>query len=132
VKAPCVYVCNVMTEKGETDGYRVSDHLKAILDHCGPDFVDAVLANKGIVTAPSLMRYVKEDAVPVITDPREVENLGAKYFEANLVKEGHAVRHDSDRLAKELIRLLFRLKPMGERIALVDAYLLNQKLRKES
>jgi len=51
VNATCVYVCNVMTEKGETDGYRVSDHLKAILDHCGPNFVDAVLANKGEVTA---------------------------------------------------------------------------------
>jgi uncharacterized cofD-like protein len=130
VNAPCVYVCNVMTEKGETDGYRVSDHLQAILDHCGPGFVDAVLANKGEVTAPSLKRYVKEDAVPVIADPKEVENLGAKYFEAHLVQDGDVVRHDSDQLAKELIRLLFRLKPMGERIALVDAYLLTQKLRK--
>ncbi|HWQ42052.1 MAG TPA: gluconeogenesis factor YvcK family protein [Desulfosporosinus sp.] len=132
VNAPCVYVCNVMTEKGETDGYRVSDHLQAILDHCGPGFVDAVLANKGEVTAPSRKRYVKEDAVPVVTDPKEVEYLGAKYYEAHLVKEGDVVRHDSDQLAKELIRLLFRFKPMGERIALVDAYLLTQKLRKKT
>ncbi|HEY8875589.1 MAG TPA: gluconeogenesis factor YvcK family protein [Desulfosporosinus sp.] len=132
VKAPCVYVCNVMTEKGETDGYRVSDHLKAILDHCGPGFVDAVLASKGKITAPILKRYVAEEAIPVITDPKEVEQLGAKYFEANIVQVGNVVRHDPDRLAKELIRLLFRLKPMGERIALVDSYLLTQKLRKDS
>jgi uncharacterized cofD-like protein len=132
VNAPCVYVCNVMTEKGETDGYRVSDHLKAILDHCGPGFVDAVLAAKGEITAPILKRYVEEDAVPVVSDPKEVERLGAKYFEANLVQERNVVRHDPDRLAKELIRLLFRLKPMGERIALVDAYLLSQKLRKDT
>ncbi|TGE33895.1 gluconeogenesis factor YvcK family protein [Desulfosporosinus sp. Sb-LF] len=132
VNAPCVYVCNVMTEKGETDGYRVSDHLKAILDHCGSGFVNAVLATKGEITAPILKRYVQEEAVPVIADPKQVERLGAKYFEANLVQEGNVVRHDSDRLAKELIRLLFRLKPMGERIALVDAYLLTQKLREDS
>ena len=132
VKAPCVYVCNVMTEKGETDGYRVSDHLKAVLDHCGSGFVDAVLATKGEITAPLLKRYVAEEAVPVIADPKEVEQLGAKYFEANLVQVGNVVRHDPDRLAKELIRLLFRLKPMGERIALVDAYLLTQKLRKDT
>ena len=132
VKAPCVYVCNVMTEKGETDGYRVSDHLKAILDHCGSGFVDAVLASKGKITAPILKRYVQEEAVPVLADPKEVEKMGAKYYEANLVQEGNVVRHDSDRLAKELIRLLFRLKPMGERIALVDSYLLTQKLRKDS
>ncbi|MFZ3132565.1 MAG: gluconeogenesis factor YvcK family protein [Desulfosporosinus sp.] len=131
VKAPCVYVCNVMTEKGETDGYRVSDHLKAILDHCGLGFVDAVLAAKGKITAPLLKRYVAEEAVPVIADPKEVEQLGAKYYEANLVQVGNVVRHDPDRLAKELMRLLFRWKPMGERIALVDSYLLTRKLRKE-
>ncbi|WP_407306324.1 uridine diphosphate-N-acetylglucosamine-binding protein YvcK [Desulfosporosinus sp. SB140] len=130
VNAPCVYVCNVMTEKGETDGYRVSDHLKAILDHCGPGFVDAVLATRGEITLSILQRYVEEEAVPVITDPKEVERLGAKYFEANLVQERNVVRHDPDKLAKELIRLLFRLKPIGERIALVDAYLLSQKLRR--
>ncbi|KJR47734.1 FO 2-phospho-L-lactate transferase like protein [Desulfosporosinus sp. I2] len=129
VNAPCVYVCNVMTEKGETDGYRVSDHLRAILDHCGAGFVDAVLATKGEITDTLLKRYIVEEAVPVIADPKVVQQLGAKYFEANLVQEGNVVRHDSDRLAKELIRLLFRLKPMGERIALVDAYLLTQKLR---
>lgn len=131
VNAPTIYVCNVMTEKGETDSYRVSDHLKAILDHCGPGFVDAVLANKGEITSPSLERYVQEEAVPVLADPKEVERLGAKYFESNMVQEGNTVRHDPDLLAKELIRLLFRLKPMGERIALVDAYLLTKKLRKE-
>lgn len=131
VKAPCVYVCNVMTEKGETDGYRVSDHLKAVLDHCGTGFVDAVLATKGKITAPLLKRYIVEEAVPVITDPQEVEKLGAKYYEANLVQVGNVVRHDPDRLAKELIRLLFRLKPMGERLALVDSYLLTRKLRKD-
>ena len=129
VSAPCVYVCNVMTEKGETDGYRVSDHLSAIQDHCGTSLVDAVLASKGEITAPLLKCYGQEDAVPVIADPKVVQHLGAKYFEANLVQEANVVRHDSDRLAKELIRLLFRLKPMGERIALVDAYLLTRKLR---
>ncbi|MGI6120097.1 MAG: gluconeogenesis factor YvcK family protein [Desulfosporosinus sp.] len=129
VRAPCVYVCNVMTEKGETDGYRVSDHLKAILDHCGPGFVDAVLANNGKITAPVMKRYVAEEAVPVITDPRNVEQLGVKYFEANLVQIANVVRHDPDRLAKELIRLLFHWKRVGERIALVDSFLLNRKLR---
>ncbi|HUX46996.1 MAG TPA: gluconeogenesis factor YvcK family protein [Desulfosporosinus sp.] len=132
VKAPCVYVCNVMTEKGETDGYRVSDHLKAVLDHCGSGFVDAVLATRGKITEPLLKRYVAEEAVPVITDPKEVEQMGARYYEANLVQAGNVVRHDPDRLAKELIRLLFRLKPMGERIDLIDSFLLTRKLGKDS
>lgn len=130
--APCVYVCNVMTEKGETDGYKVSDHLQAIIDHCGKGFVDAVLASRGEIAPSLLKRYSQEEATPVIADPKTVQHLGVKYFEANLVQEMNVVRHDSDRLAKELIRLLFRLKPIGERIALVDAYLLTRKLRKKS
>lgn len=129
--APCVYVCNVMTEKGETDGYKVSDHLQAIIDHCGKGFVDAVLASRGEIAPSLLKRYSREEATPVIADPKMVQHLGAKYFEANLVQEMNVVRHDSDRLAKELIRLLFRLKPIGERIALIDAYLLTRKLRKK-
>lgn len=132
VNAPCVYICNVMTEPGETDGYTVADHLKAILEHCGPSFVDAVLANRQEVAATLLANYAREGARPVHGDSKAVESLGAKYYEADLVQEGDVVRHDSERLAREILRLLFRMKPMGERIALVDAYLLNHKLRKES
>lgn len=131
VSAPCVYVCNVMTEPGETDGYQVSDHLQALIKHCGPGFVDAVLANKADIPEEALIRYAEEGAVPVHGEARAVERLGIKYFEAELIQQGEVVRHDSKRLARELMRLLFRLKPMGERIALVDAYLLSHKLRQE-
>lgn len=131
VNAPCVYVCNVMTEPGETDGYQASDHLKAILDHCGPGFVDAMLANKQTAPDEVLDRYAKEGAIPVKGDFKTVERMGVKYFEADLIQKGQVVRHDSRRLARELMRLLFRLMPMGERIALVDAYLLSHKLRQE-
>ncbi|KLU59256.1 gluconeogenesis factor [Peptococcaceae bacterium CEB3] len=131
VSAPCVYVCNVMTEPGETDGYGVADHLKAILDHCGQGFVDVVLANKEEIPEEVRVRYAKEGSEPVQGGAKAVERLGAKFHEASLVQTGPAVRHDSRRLARELIRLLFKLKPMGERIALVDAYLLSHKLRQE-
>jgi len=132
VKVPCLYVCNVMTEKGETDGFTASDHLRAILDHCGADFVDALLANKQEISAASLKLYAEEGASQVKTDPWVIESLGVRCFEADLVSEGKTVRHDSARLAREIIKLLFRLKPMGERIALVDTYLLHRKIKRES
>lgn len=132
INAPCVYVCNVMTEPGETDGYTVADHLRAILEHCGPGFVDAVLANRQEIAASLLANYAREGAEPVQGNGKAVERLGVKYYEADLVQEGDVVRHDPKRLAREILRLLFRMKPMGERIALVDAYLLNHKLRQES
>ncbi len=132
VKVPCLYVCNVMTEKGETDGYKASDHLQAILDHCGSGFVDAILTNKQKIPTTALQLYANEGAYQVKVDPKIIERLGVKCYEAELVSEGDTVRHDSARLARELIKLLFRLKPMGERIALVDTYLLNRKLKRES
>jgi uncharacterized cofD-like protein len=132
VEAPCVYVCNIMTEPGETDGYHVSDHLQAIIDHCGSSFVDIVLANNQEIPKHLLKRYSQENSFPVTGDTASVNWLGVKYVEAELLQAGETIRHDSNRLARELVRLLFRLKPMGERIALVDSYLLNQKLRGES
>lgn len=132
VNAPCIYACNIMTEPGETDDYEVADHLQAIIDHCGPQFVDAVLANKQEIPEDLLANYAREGAGPVLGEATAVEWLGAKYYAADLVQEGNVVRHDSKRLARELVNLFFRLKPIGERIALVDAYLLNQKLRRES
>lgn len=129
IDAPCVYVCNIMTEPGETDGYKASDHVRAIQDHCGKDLVDAVLLNKQTIPEAVALRYQAEKAAVVEGDVRCIEAMGIKCFETDLVMEGDIVRHDSNRLAKELLRLLFRLKPLGEKIALVDAYLLNYKLR---
>lgn len=129
ISAPCVYVCNVMTEPGETDHYSVADHVKAIVDHTGKGFVDAVLANNGNIPAHLLERYAAEGRMPVKRDPKRVERLGVRYFEADLIQESDMVRHDSKRLARELIRFLFRLTPGGRKITAVDAYLLIKKLR---
>lgn len=131
VSAPCVYICNIMTEPGETDDYTVADHLQAIVDHCGADFVDVVLANNRGIPQELLERYALEGSFPVIGEARSVEWLGVKYVERDLLQADTTIRHDSKRLARELIRLLFRMKPMGERIALVDSYLLSQKLKEE-
>lgn len=132
VSAPCVYVCNIMTEPGETDDYQVSDHIQAIVDHCGAGFVDAVLANSREIPQELLERYAKEGSFPVVGEVQSVEWLGVKYVEKDLLQADATIRHDSERLAREIIRLLFRMKPMGERIALVDSYLLSQKLREEA
>ncbi|HHY26151.1 MAG TPA: YvcK family protein [Desulfitobacterium dehalogenans] len=132
VDVPCIYVCNIMTEPGETDQFQVSDHLQSLIDHCGAGFVDVVVANKQEIPQDLLERYAEEGSYPVRGNAESVEWLGAKYVEADLLQEGDTVRHHPDRLARILIRLLFSLKPMGERIALVDSYLLNHKLREES
>lgn len=127
--APCIYVCNIMTEAGETDDFTVADHLQVIREHCGKDLVDAVLAAKEIIPSNILERYKEENAVPVRGDAAAVAELGVQYFENSFYTGGEVVRHNSDKLAKELLRLFFRLKPINERIAIIDSYLLNRKLK---
>ncbi|NLI92156.1 MAG: YvcK family protein [Peptococcaceae bacterium] len=129
VKAPCVYVCNIMTEPGETDNFSASDHLRVIMEHGGRDLVDVVLAAKEDIPPEVAERYLSEGAVAVLGDRESVENLGVTYQESTFYTGREVVRHDPDKLAKELLRLLFRLKPMNERIDLVDSYLLNRKLK---
>lgn len=128
-KAPCVYVCNIMTEPGETDDFTIADHLQVIIDHGGNDLVDAVLAAKEDISQEVLERYLAEGAREVKGDAASVVSMGANYYQSSFYTGGDVVRHNPDKLAKELLRLLFRLKPMNERIDIVDSYLLSRKLR---
>ncbi|NMA69004.1 MAG: YvcK family protein [Desulfitobacterium sp.] len=131
VDAPCVYICNIMTEPGETDDFQVADHLQSIIDHCGTGLVDVVLANKEPIPQDLLERYAAEGSYAVVGDAESVEWLGCKYVEGEFLQAGETIRHAPERLAKALIRLLFSLKPTGERVALIDSYLLSHKLREE-
>ena len=129
VKAPCVYVCNIMTEPGETDNFTVAEHLQVIIEHgCGRGFVDVVVASHDDIPLEVRERYQAEGADVVTGDAKSVESLGSQYYGASFYTGGEVLRHNSDILAKELLRLLFRLKPVNERIAMVDSYLLNRKL----
>ncbi|QHA01692.1 gluconeogenesis factor YvcK family protein [Dehalobacter restrictus] len=128
-KAPCIYVCNIMTEPGETDHYTVADHLKVIIEHGGKDLVDAVLAARENISQQVRERYQVEGAEVVDGDAAEAEKLGVRYFEGSFYTGGEVVRHNPDKLAKEILRLLFCLKPVNERVAMVDSYLLNRKIK---
>ncbi|KUO62019.1 MAG: hypothetical protein APF84_05165 [Gracilibacter sp. BRH_c7a] len=128
VKAPCVYVCNIMTEPGETDNFTVAEHLQVIIEHGGQGLVDVVVAAKDDFPAEVRERYQAEGAEPVSGDAKSVENLGVHYHESSFYTGGEVVRHNPEKLAKELLRILFRLKPVNERIAMVDSYLLNRKI----
>lgn len=127
-RGSCVYVCNIMTEPGETDHFSVADHVQGLIDHGGKGLVDVVLAAKEELPPEVVVRYQAEGAEMVRTDPALVAKLGVNYQEGSFYTGGEVVRHNPDKLAKELLRLLFKLKPMNERIDLVDSFLLNRKL----
>jgi uncharacterized cofD-like protein len=103
---PILYVANVMTQPGETTGFSVSDHLRVITEHVGPVVTD-VLVHSGELPRALVERYGAEGATPVALDREEIQALGVRVREADLISEDSSfgVRHDASRLAKEVSEL---------------------------
>ncbi|MCZ8223565.1 MAG: YvcK family protein [Microcystis sp. LE19-84.1B] len=107
VTVPRVYVCNIMTQPGETDNYSVADHLRAIEGVCEERVFDAVLAQRTAPSPQSLQLYAQEHSHPVFLDREEVGKMGYRIVLANVMVEDEVtakVRHDPQRLARVLWR----------------------------
>ncbi|MFA6142651.1 MAG: gluconeogenesis factor YvcK family protein [Candidatus Omnitrophota bacterium] len=109
-KAFKIYVCNVMTQKGETDDYKASDHLKAIVEHTEPGLVDYCVINTAKIKDDMLEKYKSEASYPVIPDSENLKKMKCKVIEAHIVNVDGYVRHDPDKLAKIIIDLVTSLK----------------------
>jgi uncharacterized cofD-like protein len=103
---PVVYVSNLMTQPGETQGFSVADHLRAITQHVGPVVTD-VLVNSEPLPAQLVARYRAEGAEPVEVDREAIEALGVRVRQAQLLADapGHELRHDAVRLAQAVCAL---------------------------
>lgn len=99
-RGPVVYAANLMTQPGETIGFTVADHLRAIAEHVGPVVTD-VLVNSATLPDQATARYREDGAAPVEIDTGECERLGIRMHEAPLLPDTLAreVRHDPDRVA---------------------------------
>ncbi len=99
-KAKKIYICNVMTQHGETDNYKASDHLNALIKHTTRSMVDYVIVNSGKVPQELLKKYAEENAFPVIADETTIRNLGSEPIKANIIDTCDYVRHNPKKLAK--------------------------------
>lgn len=110
------YICNVMTQPGETDFYTVSEHIKAINDNAPKVRIDRVIVNIGQIPRTHAEKYKEKGAHPVIFDEKAVKQLGVKAHKADLVNLSDLVRHDSDKLAKVLMKGIIKDIPATERL----------------
>jgi len=102
-----IYICNLMTEPGETDGYTATDHVRAIFDHTEYGLFQYVIVNKGICSPAALKNYADKESVPVRYDIDELRDFGLTSIAVDLVsEEGGKGRHDEDKLGKILTELL--------------------------
>ncbi|MFZ5597154.1 MAG: gluconeogenesis factor YvcK family protein [Bacillota bacterium] len=110
-----IYVCNIMTQPGETDGYSASAHIRAILAHAGK-VIDFAVVNRGDVPKALRDRYSKERSIPVALDIKEIEKMDIRAVPEQLMAVGDVVRHDPDKLARIILKLILKTRndPRGK------------------
>ncbi|MFB1484793.1 uridine diphosphate-N-acetylglucosamine-binding protein YvcK [Corallococcus sp. RDP092CA] len=99
-----VMVANLMTQPGETDGMNCLDHVQAVIDHVGP-VLDAVLVNGRMPAEESIQRYARKGSFLVTAETRELLSSGVIPVQADLLKEGSKIRHDSRKVAACLLKM---------------------------
>ncbi|MGL5206835.1 MAG: gluconeogenesis factor YvcK family protein, partial [Acidaminococcaceae bacterium] len=128
-KAVKIYVCNVMTQPGETDGYGAYEHVKAIIDHVGEQFLDFVVVNSQRVTAAQLSMYQEKGSMPVSPDIEQIRQLGIEVVANSLISTADFVRHNPVKLAQTIISLVYRLRLFGRGIRFFDYVFVRQSIR---
>jgi uncharacterized cofD-like protein len=111
-----MYVCNVMTQPGETDGMTAADHVEALLANAGERVCEYVIVND---EPPSrlLGAYAQEGQVPVEPDVERIAALGLEPVTAAVIGETETVRHDPEKLASVVLGIIDRT--VAERATLV-------------
>ena len=111
-----LYVCNVMTQPGETDEYSVSEHIQELFAHAGGKLFDYCLINSRPVPQGVLKRYIEDGAEQVKRDDEFVQKLDVEIISAPVTAPYNAgkrnlVRHDPDKLAREILRIFYEKAP---------------------
>jgi len=100
-----VYICNVMTQPGETDAFTAAAHVRALLMQTGQRVCDTVIVNDE-PPRRLLEAYAEEGQVPVVPDRTALAALGVRVVGAAVISETQTVRHDPQRLAEVVLRLI--------------------------
>jgi uncharacterized cofD-like protein len=100
-----LYVCNVMTQPGETDGYSASRHVEALIENAGARVCDVVVVNDEL-PRKLLDAYAVEGQLPVVVDKVRLDRLGMRTVRASVMSETQTVRHDSEKLAGVVIGII--------------------------
>ena len=125
-----IYVSNIMTQPGETDGFTVTDHLKTLRKYGGKDIVNYVITNNGTVPCDVRERYEKEGSEVVKFNKKEVKDLGINYVEEDLVKiDGGYVKHNADKLSEVLIDTIMKRKLLYDKKKILEYMYLSQRIK---
>lgn len=106
-KGRVVYVCNVMTQAGETTGYTASDHVKAIYDHVGEGCIDSIIVHNEPISKSVRSVYAEENADPVVYDIDQLLAMNLQIIEGDIIDHSKmTLRHDTQKIAKLLYSII--------------------------
>jgi len=115
-----IYVCNIVTQPGQTDGFTASDHLRTVVKHLGPEAIDYVVVNSRIPSPAILERYRAEGA-EIVPPEQAIYEIGPRVVEADLIEDldgtrilwekQDLLRHHPDKLADTVCRIYAGLTP---------------------
>ena len=101
-----IYIGNIMTQDGETEGMTLSDHVSALLEHSGPGLIDLCVANSAPVDPALIQRYKAEDADPILLDKARIEALGVEVVERPMISTAaRYARHSPERLGEVVMEI---------------------------
>ena len=125
-----VYISNIMTEPGQTDEYSVSDHLNAIIEHCGKGIVDYCIYDTGEVVPEFIKRYNLEGQDLVIPDVDKVKGITFLQRNLSMISNG-CIRHDPELVAESIIGLICDDLKYQDKQNDPQYLMLNNKLRED-
>ena len=115
-RAKKVYTCNIVTQPGQTDSYKASDHVKMIIKHLGEGILDHAIVNKQKPSKELKEQYAKDKSYIVENDPLNIKKLGVIPIEADLIEDIteqkvlweklYLLRHDSNKVAEIIVDLV--------------------------
>src|SRR5699024_2231274 len=104
-----VYICNIMTQPGETDSYNVLDHVNAIVKHTNKNIIDYIISNNEVLPKEMLRRYQKDGAKQVLLDDKQkkiLKTMRAKNIEENLIEiKNKKIREEADNIIDNIMNL---------------------------
>lgn len=109
-KGKILYICNMFTQPGETDGFALTDHIKVLNRHLGKRKIDVVIANDGIIPKKYIEKYHRdEEKEPVIIDSKNLSKFNFKLIKSDFVNvENGSLKHDTIKLSLKVFEELIK------------------------
>lgn len=125
-----LYVSNIMTQRGETDGYSVADHVEAIFRHSSGRIIDYAIVNAGRIGEELEKKYLEKNSQVVRNDEGDLKRLNVDAIEGDFIKISNGlVRHNSEKLASILVETIMEKKLLYDRKKIIEYFYLSERLK---